>query len=82
MTRPKQQGTRIERPTMAEMGDAPLHNGISQVKAALVNKHRRQPRIMVMHKGSLENNVFRMEIPIEARAASMGTMFWYCYCKQ
>ena len=83
VTQPRQQGTRIAIPTTSEMGHAPLHNGISQVKAALANKHRRRSRkvklwIVVLHKRSLENTGFRMEIPIKACAASMGTTMTIC----
>ena len=42
VTRPRQQGTRIAMPTTAKMEHAPLHSGISQVKASLANKHRRR----------------------------------------
>ena len=51
VTRPRQQGTRIAMPTTTEMEHAPLHNGISQVKAALANKHRRRSRKVAIVNG-------------------------------
>ena len=53
---------------------APLHKSISQVKAARELTQTRVARSCeVIYKRSYKNYVFRMEIPIKAYAASMGT---------
>ena len=53
---------------------APLHKSISQVKAARELTQTRVARSCeVIYKRSYKNYVFRVEIPIKAYAASMGT---------
>ena len=66
VTRPRQQGTRIARPTTAEMGHALLHNGVSQVEAALANKLRCRSRkaIMVMTSDHLKTMHFVWRFPL------------------
>ena len=49
-------------PTTTEMEHAPLHNGISQVKAALANEHRRRSRKVAIVNGHAQTITWKQWI--------------------